>query len=319
MAGATLPRSRTEAPTNLPAQLSSFVGREREIAEVTHLLAGGARLVTLTGPGGAGKTRLALEVAARLLPTVPDGVWLVDLAPLTDAALAPLAVASAAGIQEESRSPPLETLRRALRERRVLSVLDNCEHLIDACASLVEAVLSACPAVQVLATSREVLRVAGETVWRVPALAVPPLAPALPADALARYEAVRLFLERARAVQPRFGLTAANAPAVAQLCRRLDGMPLAIELAAARTRVLSVDELLARLEDRFRLLTGGGRTALPRQETLRAAVEWSYDLLSEAEQTLFARLSVFAGGWTLAAAEAVAADPEPATASEGHE
>jgi non-specific serine/threonine protein kinase len=245
-------------------------------------------------------------------------VWLVDLAPLTDAALVPQAVASAAGIPEEARSPALAALRRALRQRRVLLVLDNCEHLVEACAALVEAVLGAGPHAQVLATSREVLRVAGETVWRVPMLAVPPPSAALPAEALARYESVRLFVERAGAAEPRFALTRTNAPTVAQLCRRLDGLPLALELAAARVPVLSVEEILARMEDQFRLLTGGSRTALPRQETLLAAVAWSHDLLTEAEQSMFARVAVFAGGWTLAAAEAVCADrtgEEPALPS----
>jgi predicted ATPase/class 3 adenylate cyclase len=302
-------RSLDARPHNLPRQLTSFVGRKRELAEVTRLLAG-APLLTLTGTGGTGKTRLALQAAADALEAYPEGVWLVELAALADPALVPHAIASAVGVREEPGRPVLATLTDALRPKRLLLVLDNCEHLVDACARLADALLRACPHLTILATSREALGIAGETAWRVPSLALPAAGPAPAGEAGHRSEAVRLFADRARAALPSFRLTAQNAPAVAEVCRRLDGIPLALELAAARARVLPVEQLLARLEDRFRLLTGGSRTALERQQTLRATVDWSYDLLTAPEQTLFARLSVFAGGWTLEAAEAVGAGPE---------
>ena len=291
---------------NLPAQLTSFVGRERELAEVRRLL-DTTRLLTLTGPGGTGKTRLALQVAAAPLERFPQGVWLAELAPLIDPAGVPAAVAAAVGVHEEAGQPLLATLVAALRTRALLLVLDNCEHLLDAGAGLVEALLRGCPQVRMIATSREVLGIAGETVWRVPSLALPAAGTLPPPDVLAQVEAVRLFVERAKAVQPHFALTAQNAPVVVQICRRLDGIPLALELAAARLGGLSIDELAARLDHRFRLLTGGSRTALPRQQTLQAAVDWSYDLLSASERTLFNRLAVFSGGFTLEAAEAVCA------------
>jgi len=301
-------------PSNLPAALTSFVGRERELAEVARLL-GTTRLLTLTGPGGTGKTRLALQAAAAARPAYPAGVWLVDLAPLADPALVPPAVAAAVGVREEAGRPLVATLTDGLRPKRLLLLLDNCEHLVDACAALAEALLRACPHLRVLATSREPLGSAGETAWRVPPLAVPGAGRPPPLERLTQYEAVRLFVDRARAVQPAFRVTDATAPALARLCHRLDGLPLALELAAARVRVLPVEQLLARLEDRFRLLTGGSRTALPRHRTLRAAVDWSYDLLDAPERALFARLSVFAGGWTLEAAEAVGAGPGLAAAA----
>jgi predicted ATPase/class 3 adenylate cyclase len=300
------PRSLDVYPHNLPLQLTSFVGRERELAEVARLLAT-TRLLTLTGAGGCGKTRLAVQAAADLVDGYADGAWLVELAPLADPDLVPQTVATALGVREQPGQPVLSTLLAALKPRRLLLALDNCEHLLDACARLADAVLRGCPAVRVLATSREALGIAGETAWRVPSLAVPTRQPPPPAEQVARYEAARLFVERAAAALPGFVVTDQNAPAVAQVCARLDGIPLAIELAAARVTVLSVEHLAERLDDRFRLLTGGSRTALPRQRTLRAAIDWSHALLADAERILLRRLSVFAGGWTLEAAEAVGA------------
>jgi non-specific serine/threonine protein kinase len=291
-------------PHNLPLQLTSFVGRERELAAVRRLLAG-ARLLTLTGAGGAGKTRLALEAAAGVAGAYAAGTWLVALAPVGDPALVGPAIAGALGVREAGARPLRDALADHLRERCLLLVLDNFEHLL-AAAPLVPDLLAACPGLTVLATSRAPLRVSGEQEYPVPPLALPDAAETAPAS-LTENEAVRLFVERARAVRPDFVVTDQNARAVAEVCRRLDGLPLALELAAARVRVLGVEELLARLEDRFRLLTGGSRTALERHQTLQAAVDWSYDLLTDQERALFARLAVFAGGWTLEAAEAVGA------------
>jgi non-specific serine/threonine protein kinase len=296
---------------NLPARLSSFVGREREIAEVVRLLAG-ARLVTLVGAPGVGKTRLALRVAGNLTAEFVDGVWLVELAALAEPALVPQAMATTLGVREQPGRPLATTLAEALSQRALLLVLDNCEHLVAACATLVEDLLHACPDLRVLVTSREALRVEGEVTWRVPSLSMPDSeqgrygGPEVLSE-LAGYEAVRLFVDRAQAARSTFALSRASAGAVAQLCRRLDGIPLAIELAAARVRGLSVEQVAARLDDRFALLTGGSRTALPRHQTLRAAVDWSYDLLADPERALLRRLAVFAGGWTLEAAEAVCA------------
>jgi predicted ATPase/class 3 adenylate cyclase/Tfp pilus assembly protein PilF len=293
-------------PNNLPVQLTSFIGREREMADVKRSLAT-TRLLTLTGPGGTGKTRLALQVAADLLGEYPDGVWLVELAALVEPALVPQAVASALGVREEPGRTLTETLADSLRPKQLLLVLDNCEHLVAASATLAHALLRACPQLQFLTTSREALGITGETVFRVPSLSLPDPQRLSPVEDLSQYEAVRLFIDRSLMSQPRFAVTNENAPAVAQVCYRLDGIPLAIELAAARVKVLSVEQIAARLDDRFRLLTGGSRTALPRQQTLRASIDWSYDLLSEAERRLLRRLSVFAGGWTLGAAEAICA------------
>jgi predicted ATPase/class 3 adenylate cyclase len=302
-------RSLDALPNNLPRQLTSFVGREREMQEIKRLL-GATSLLTLVGTGGAGKTRLSLQVAADVLETYRDGAWLVELAPLSDPTLVPQTVATALGVREQAGRPAMQTLQEYLRTRTLLLVLDNCEHLVAACTSLADGLLRACPNLKILATSREALGIAGETTWRVPSLSMPdPRQPGFGAAELAaalpQYEAVRLFIDRAVAVSPGFAVTNRNAPAVAQICHRLDGIPLALELAAARVRVLSPEQIAARLDDRLRLLTGGSRTALPRQQTLRALVDWSYDLLSEQERTLLARLSVFAGGWTLEAAEAV--------------
>jgi predicted ATPase len=320
---------------NLPMQVTSFVGREEATAEVKRLLAPRdegkgmrdeegtgqsrpssliphpSRLLTLTGAGGCGKTRLALQVAADLLEGESDGSWFVDLAPLTDPALVPQTVAAVLGVREEPGRPLTQTLVDALLPKKLLLILDNCEHLLEACAALAQALLHRCPGVQILATSRERLNVAGETTYRIPSLSSPdPSTLNSPLSALTQYEAVRLFIDRAIAVVPAFAVTNANAPAVAEVCHRLDGIPLAIELAAARVRVLSAEQIAARLDDRFRLLTGGSRASLPRQQTLRALIDWSYDLLSEAERALLRRLSVFAGGWTLEAAEAVSTGEE---------
>ena len=295
-------------------------------------LVGEHRLVTVTGPGGAGKTTVTVELARRLHDGYPDGVWLVELAAVRDPALLAEVVGTTVGLREEPPEPgtpppaPAERLAEFLRDKALLLVLDNCEHLVAACAELVGRLLRTAPRLRVLATSREVLGVAGEVVWPVPPLAVPDPLPdpvdevaadpgaavlagrggdqAAP-EVLAGYDAVRLFADRAAAADPGFALDAATAPAVAELCRRLDGLPLAIELAAARVRVLPVPEITARLGDRFRLLGGGGRTADPRQRTLRAAVDWSWELLEEPDRRLWRRLAVFAGGWTVAAAEAV--------------
>jgi non-specific serine/threonine protein kinase len=294
--------------TNLPAALTSFVGREREVVEVRRLL-GTTRLLTLTGTGGVGKTRLALEVARAVAGEYPDGLWLVELATLVDPALVSPTVVLTLGVREEPGHPILDTLVAAVRARRLLLVLDNCEHVIGACARLVEALLHACPALRVLATSREALGIGGEVRWRVPSLPAPAPDPTWTVAQVSQYEAVRLFIERAVAALPGFAVTDRTAPAVAQICHRLDGIPLAIELAASRVAGLGVEQLAARLDQRFRLLTGGSRTALPRQQTLRAAVDWSYDLLTAAERTLFARLAVFVGGFTPEAVEAVCGTP----------
>jgi len=291
-------------PNNLSVQLTSFVGREKEVEEVTSLLQR-KRLLTLTGVGGIGKTRLALQVAADLTGEFPDGVWWVDLAPLTDPEFVPQAVASAVGLREHPGRPLVDVLLDHLRAKRLLLVLDNCEHLLAACAHLVEALLRGCPHLRLLATSREALAIAGETSYPVSPLTVPDPQRVPPVEDLARYEAIRLFTERACAVLPTFRLTEENAPAVVQVCKHLDGIPLTIEMAAARGKVLPVQEIATRLDDRFRLLTGGSRTAPPRHKTLRAAMDWSYDLLSVEERVLLRRLSVFAGGWGLEAAEAI--------------
>jgi non-specific serine/threonine protein kinase len=293
--------------TNFPEQPTSFIGREREQAEVAALL-GRAPLVTLTGAGGCGKTRLALMVADKLLGEYPDGVWLVELAALADPTLVPQSVAHALGLKEQPGQTPMELLSGYLKHRRLLLVIDNCEHLVGTCADLATALLRSCPQIRLLATSREALEVAGEVRYQVPPLTMPDLDHLPPPNQLAQYEAVQLFLERAQARRADFALSSRNAKAVVQVCVRLDGLPLAIELAAARVGVLPVETIAARLDDRFRLLTGGPRTALPRQQTLRATLDWSHALLSPSEQALLRRLAVFAGGWILEAAEAVCAD-----------
>jgi non-specific serine/threonine protein kinase len=311
-------RAAARRPHNLPNALTSFIGREPEIAEACQLLAE-TRLLTLAGTGGIGKTRLGHEVASRLLDELPDGAWLVELSALADPALVPQAVAAVVGVREVAGRPLLATLSDALRSKRLLLVLDNCEHLIEACAAFADALLRACPELRILATSRQALGIAGETTFRVPSLALTarhaaPAATTVPGTTCrAKSDAVRLFVERARAVVPGFALTDRTAPIVEQICGRLDGIPLAIELAAARIAVLSPEQIADRLDDRFRLLSGGSRTALPRYRTLRALVDWSHTLLTEPERLLFRRLAVFAGGWTLEAAEAVCADPDLAS------
>jgi predicted ATPase/class 3 adenylate cyclase len=310
-------RSLDALPHNLPLQLTSFVGRERELAAVRALLAQ-HRLVTLTGPGGVGKTRLGLQAAADLLGGYQDGVWLVELAPLADPALVPQAVAAAVGVREEPGRPLLATLTDALTPRRLLLVLDNCEHLIEASARLSEALLRACAGLALLVTSRAVLRVSGEH-----AVAVPPLARCDPAhlppvERLSRYEAVRLFAERAQAARTDFVVTDQNARTVAEVCARLDGLPLALELAAARLRHLPLEALNAQLaERRLPLLTGGARDLPARQRTLRDTVAWSYALLPPDEQALFRRLGVSAGGCTPAAAAAVCGESAGAATLDG--
>jgi len=309
------PTAQPATPTNLPAPLTGFVGRAWETREIAEMMAD-ARLLTLTGPGGCGKTRLALEVAGALVGSYPDGVWHVELAALRDATLLAEVVATTLGVREQTDRPARDTLRAFLRPRETLLLLDNCEHLIDGCAALATDLLQACPGVRILATSREALRVAGETIWRVPGLAVPPADARPEPVSVLRFEAVQLLCARARASRTDFALTTGNASAVMQICQRLDGVPLAIELAAARLATLSVDAVAARLDDCFGLLTGGSRTALPRQQTLRATMEWSYGLLSAGEQRLLRHLSVCAGGCTAVAAEAVcAAEGTPAGAA----
>jgi predicted ATPase/class 3 adenylate cyclase len=296
---------------NLPAQTTSFIGREKEITEIKQAISE-HRLVTLTGPGGTGKTRLSLQVAADMLDQFHDGVWFIELAPITDPDLIPQTTLAAVGLQIQSGKTAEQSLLDALGEKTSLLVLDNCEHLIEACAQLADALLASAPRVKILASSREALGIRGEQTWRVPSLTLPDVKHLPPVEQVSQFESVRLFIERARLVQPHFDVNSQNAPAIAQICHRLDGIPLAIELAAARIRMLSAEEISTRLDDRFRLLTGGSRTALPRQQTLRALIDWSYDMLSEDEQTLLRRLAVFSGGCTLHAAESVCPDENPA-------
>src|SRR6266516_4312978 len=304
--------ARASMPTlDASVPLSSFIGRERELEEVKRIL-GGTRLLTLTGPGGVGKTRIAIEIARDVQcgTTFADGGSFAGLAALADAALVPQEIAAALGIHEEAGRPILETLEEALSSRRLLLVLDNCEHLVEACAQVADALLRSCPLLTILATSRESLNIAGEKVWPVPPLSIPASTEMRHVGGLLECEAIRLFVERARSAVPNFALTDANAAAVAEICTRLDGLPPAIELAAARSRLLGPDQIAARLGDRFRLLTGGARTAIPRHQTIRALVDWSYELLPEQERTLFCRLGVFAGDWSLEAAEAIAGGDE---------
>jgi predicted ATPase len=289
-------KSQSRGLHNLPSQLTSFIGRARDAANIRQELAN-TRLLTLVGPGGVGKTRLALHVAERELQTYRDGVWFVELAPLTEASLVPQSIATTFNVREKPEEPLMTSLAAALQPLHLLLLLDNCEHVLETCADLVQRLLRACPQLVVLATSREVLGLGAETVWRVPPLGV---------DSI-ESEAAELFVERARATQPGFGLSPRTAPAVLEVCRRLDGIPLAIELAASRVAAFGLEQLVQRLATDARLLLSKDRTAVRRQQTLENTIQWSYDLLTPQEKALFERLSVFAGGWTLAAMEAVAA------------
>lgn len=303
----------SRAVGNLPVAITSFVGRRRELAEAKRLLSV-TSLLTLTGPGGVGKTRLARQVAVAVERAFPDGAWFVDLASLSDPALVARTVSDVLGVRDQPARSALESLRDYVADRQLLLVLDNCEHLLDACALLADRLLSTAAGLRILTTSRHALRVGGEQVLPVPPLSVPG-EDDLTADAAAvRFEAMTLFADRAAEVDPDFMITTENRCTVARLCRRLDGIPLAIELAAVRLRALSVHDVLERLDDRFRLLTGGSRAALPRQHTLRATIDWSYQLCSEQEKTLWARLSVFAGSCDLEGAEAVCAGEQIAAA-----
>ena len=301
---------REQSPkTNLPIPFTSFIGREREIEEVKLLLSS-TRLLTLTGVGGIGKTRLAIQAAHELLRSFRDGVWWVELAPLTDEALVPQAVAQVLGVREAPDASLIASLKNYLREKQALLILDNCEHLMVMCAQLVNDLLSQCANLRIMVTSREVLSIMGEATFQVPALTSPVPANLPSMQAWNEFESIQLFIERAEVTHPGLRLTQQNASALAQICQRLDGIPLAIELAAARVKLLSLEEIAQRLDDRFAFLTQGSRAVLPRHQTLRAAINWSYDLLSQAEQTIFNRLSVFAGGFTLHTAEEVAAGDE---------
>ena len=300
------PAGHTRGRHNLPVDLTSFVGRREEVRHVSELLAS-SRFITLTGAGGCGKTRLAQRVGRDVTSTFVHGVWFVDLASLSDPALLPNVIARVLEVPEGSRASFRDTLVDWLRARDLLLILDNCEHLIDACAQLADALLRNASQLRILATSREGLGVQGETVWSVPSLAVPQHPQSLQLEEVLGFDAVQLFVDRAGAVAP-FTLTRANANTVAEICRRLDGVPLAIELAAARVKMLSVEQINSRLQDRFRLLTGGARTAVARQRTLEATVDWSFELLDDAERRLLRRLTVFSGGWALEAAECVCSE-----------
>ena len=289
---------------NVPADVTSFVGRRRELAEIKRLLAT-TRLLTLTGPGGVGKTRLALRTAADVQRGFADGIWLVELAPLRDSALVAQALFNALQLRDQSARWLTATIADYLADRNLLLIMDNCEHLLSACAVLVDNLLRSCPELRVLVTSRQPLGISGEVALTVPSLSMPDHGWVSAPARLADYEAIRLFAERAGAALPGFQLATANQEAVIQICRRLDGIPLAIELAAVRLKALSVEQIVERLDDRFRLLTAGSRTAMPRHQTLQATIEWSYDLLSEAEKNLWIRLSIFAGGFDITAVEAV--------------
>jgi len=291
--------------SNLPASTTSFIGREKEQAKIANLITK-SRLVTLAGTGGIGKTRLSLETAYEMLNAFPDGIWFIELAPLSDPALIPQAIVTTLGLIEQANRPPQTVLTDFLQSKRALLILDNCEHLIQASAQLTETLLRACPNLSILATSREALGIAGETLYFIPPLSTPDTLHAA-LDTIHHYEAVQLFVERAQSTLADFELTQENAPAIAQICHHLDGIPLALELAAARLRGLSIEQVASRLNDRFHVLTSGARTVLPRHQTLQALIDWSHDLLTEPERLLLRRFSVFAGGWTLEAAEHVCA------------
>jgi len=296
-------KSLTHETTNLPTQLTSFIGRERELAEAKTRL-DGARLLTLIGPGGTGKTRLSIQLGSELLSSFTDGIWLVELAPISDPALVMQTIASTLDVRETPGSPLKVLVHDYLREKHLLLILDNCEHLVDTSAQVADEFLRVAPNIKIIASSREALGINGETVYRVPSLSLPEQ-DQVTKDVAMGFESVQLFVERASAANPKFQLTDENASSVAQVCSRLDGIPLAIELSASRITVFSPEQIAKRLDGRFKLLTGGSRTALPRQQTLRALIDWSYDLLEEPERALLRRLSVFAGGWTFEAAETI--------------
>lgn len=294
-------------PNNLPVQLTSFIGREEVMQQLKNLF-GKTRLLTITGSGGAGKTRLAMQTGADMIDDFTNGVFLVELANVTDPVFISLSVMNSLGIKEEPDKTPDESLIMYLKNKELLIILDNCEHLIIQCAKLTELLLTSCPELKIIATSREAMNCQGEHTFRLPSLSLPDADADNTPEQLSQYEAVRLFIERALAVNSSFRVNNENAPALAQICSRLDGIPLAIELAAARIKILTPEKICEKLDDRFRLLTGGKRTALPRQQTLKALIDWSYDLLHDNEKLLFQRLSVFSGGWTLEAAEEICSD-----------
>jgi len=300
-------RSLSVLQHNLPVQLSSFVGREQELSDVRAVLAN-TRLLTLLGSGGMGKTRLMLQIGEEVVDQYADGVWMVELAPVSDPARIPERIAATFRVQEQPGRPMADAIVDFLRHKHMLLLLDNAEHLVTEAAAVAQMLLEKCPRLEILATSREPLLIPGETTLRLSNLSLPGAAD--DPDLVAEADAVRLFLERARTVRPDFAVTGANSSVVAEIVRRLDGIPLALELAAARLRMLSVNQIAERLEDRFRLLTGGRRTAVPRQQTLQATIAWSWDLLDEIDRLLLARLAVFSGGWSLEAAQAVTSDDE---------
>jgi predicted ATPase/class 3 adenylate cyclase len=297
--------SLTTPTNNLPTQLTTFIGRERELKDAQAKLET-SRLLTLIGPGGTGKTRLSLQIAAEQLARFEDGVWFVELAPISDPAYIVSTIATVFDVREAQGIPLINLLVDYLRAKELLLALDNCEHLVEACAHIADQLLHACPKLKIIASSREALGIDGETVYRVPSLSLPEHS----SSDLMNYEATRLFVERATKAEPRFHATAENAAAVIQICRRLDGIPLAIELAAARIKLFTPVQIAERLDDRFKLLTGGSRTALPRQQTLRALIDWSYNSLNETEQRALRRLAVFLGGWAIEGAEAVIGEAE---------
>jgi predicted ATPase/DNA-binding winged helix-turn-helix (wHTH) protein len=305
--GATATTPTPKPRHNLPHQVTSFIGREKEVAELERLLST-TRLLLLTGAGGCGKTRLAVHLAANVVQGYPDGCWLVELAALADPGLVPQKVANVLGIKEQSSKSLTESLTEYLAPRHLLLVLDNAEHVLEDGAQLADVLLRNCAHLVILVTSRERLGIAGELTYRVPSLSVPDASRDVTPEQIAAYESARLFIERARLQQPHFGVTTRNAAALASICRRLDGIALAIELAAPRVRSMSMEELSRHLDQRFGLLTGGSRTALPRHRTLRSLIDWSYDLLSDADKTMLRRVSIFSGGWTLEAAEQVCSD-----------
>jgi predicted ATPase len=305
--GVGAPDSTPRKASNLPIQVTSFVGRERDVGEIKDLVDSG-RLVTLVGSGGAGKTRTAVAVGEELAGTFADGVRFIELAPIADGSIVAATIARALGARESANRSTSDSILEYLKSKNLLVVIDNCEHVIDEVRALAGAVLHGCPGVRILATSRESLNIAGERVFRIPSLEVPPQDHKLNPKIALRYGAIALFADRARSADGRFTLTAANVPFVAEICRRLDGIPLAIELAAARVRVLSPRQLAEKLDERFRLLTGGDRSALPRHQTMRALIDWSYDLLSEQERATFRRVSIFADGFTLRGACAICGD-----------